>query len=215
MIDNKTNEIVALGRRKRATARVRLTGSGKFIVNGKEVREVHSRTRRACILATQPFEATGTTGTFDVRAICDGGGISGQAGALRLGIARALLQNDANNHGALRSAGMLTRDAAKSSARGTDNPAPASASSSPSAKPRVSPYVIYIPGNFGDFLSPDSGASIGPRIAIPEIASTRGSDMMQAGLWEQGDILTVNLPLAPEGFLQCATKGITKPRQQK
>ena len=111
MIDNKTNEIVALGRRKRATARVRMTpGSGKFIVNGKEVREYLERDVLV-FLATQPFQATGTTGTFDVRAICDGGGISGQAGALRLGIARALLENDANTHGALRSAGMLTRDA--------------------------------------------------------------------------------------------------------
>lgn len=111
MIDSKTNEIVALGRRKRASARVRIKpGTGKFIVNGKDVKEYLERDVLV-FLAMQPFEATGTTGTFDVRAICDGGGISGQAGALRLGVARALLQNDANVHSTLRSAGLLTRDA--------------------------------------------------------------------------------------------------------
>ncbi len=111
MIDKNTNEIVAVGRRKRATARVRIKpGTGKFVVNGKEVRDYLERDVLVT-LANLPFEATGTSGTFDVRALCTGGGISGQAGALRLGIARALLENDKNVQSALRSAGLLTRDA--------------------------------------------------------------------------------------------------------
>jgi len=109
--DKNSNEIVALGRRKRASARVRIKpGTGKFIVNGKEVRDYLERDVLV-FLATQPFEATGTTGSFDVRARCAGGGISGQAGALRLGIARALVKNDENLQSTLRKAGMLTRDA--------------------------------------------------------------------------------------------------------
>ena len=111
MIDKKTNEIVAVGRRKRASARVRIKpGTGKFIVNGKTVEEYLERDVLV-FLAKQPFAATGTVDQFDVRAICDGGGISGQAGALRLGVARALMENDANLRGTLRTAGLLTRDA--------------------------------------------------------------------------------------------------------
>jgi len=85
-------------------------GTGKFIVNGKELRDYLERDVLVFI-ATQPFATTGTTNQFDVRAICDGGGIAGQAGALRLGVARALMENDENLRGTLRSAGMLTRDA--------------------------------------------------------------------------------------------------------
>ena len=111
MIDKKTNEVVAVGRRKRASARVRIKpGTGKFTVNGKDVKEYLERDVLV-YLATQPFAATGTADQFDVRATCVGGGISGQAGALRLGVARALLENDANLKGTLRSAGLLTRDA--------------------------------------------------------------------------------------------------------
>lgn len=111
MIDKNTNEIVAVGRRKRASARVRIKpGTGKFVVNGKEVKEYLERDVLV-FLANQPFEATGTVGSFDVRARCSGGGISGQAGALRLGIARALVENDQNTQSTLRTAGFLTRDA--------------------------------------------------------------------------------------------------------
>ena len=111
MIDKKTNEIVAVGRRKRASARVRIKpGTGKFTVNGKDVKEYLERDVLV-YLAKQPFQATGTMDQFDVRAICDGGGVSGQAGALRLGVARALMENDSNLRGTLRSAGLLTRDA--------------------------------------------------------------------------------------------------------
>ena len=111
MIDKKTNEIVAIGRRKRASARVRIKpGTGKFVVNGKSVEEYLERDVLV-FLAKQPFSATGSVDQWDVRAICDGGGISGQAGALRLGVARALMENDPNLRGTLRTAGLLTRDA--------------------------------------------------------------------------------------------------------
>ena len=109
-VDSKTNEVVAVGRRKRATARVRLQpGSGQFIVNGKPIQDYLCR-EVLVMLAKHPFEATGTVDRYDVRAICDGGGLSGQAGALSLGVARALLHLDENNKPALRGEGVLTRD---------------------------------------------------------------------------------------------------------
>ena len=111
MIDPKTNEIVALGRRKRATARVRIQpGSGKFVVNGKPVDEYLAR-ETLVQMASQPLDVTGLNGSFDVRAICAGGGLAGQADAIRLGIARALCENDENIRPALRAAGLMTRDA--------------------------------------------------------------------------------------------------------
>ena len=110
-IDPRTNEVVAVGRRKEATARVRLKpGTGQIIVNGHPVREYLGR-EVLVMLATQPFLATGTVQQYDVRANCDGGGLAGQAGALRLGIARALVKANENWLPALRKAGMLTRDA--------------------------------------------------------------------------------------------------------
>ena len=111
MIDSKTQEIVAVGRRKRATARVRIKpGTGKFIVNGKEVREYLCRDVLVQA-AKRAFEVTGNADRFDVRAICDGGGLSGQAGALRHGVARALVENEEALRVTLRRAGLLTRDA--------------------------------------------------------------------------------------------------------
>lgn len=97
------------GRRKNAIARVRLVpGSGKVTVNGREGLEYFGR--EALIdYAKAPFRATETNDHFDVIARCDGGGISGQAGALRHGIARALLE--AGDYRAdLKKAGYLTRD---------------------------------------------------------------------------------------------------------
>lgn len=109
--DKNTNEILATGRRKRATARVRIKpGSGVITVNGKPVDEYLQRDVLVQV-AMQPFEVTGTSGRFDIRARCDGGGLSGQAGALRLGIARALTKTDENLQSSLRGAGLLTRDA--------------------------------------------------------------------------------------------------------
>ena len=111
MIDSKTNETVAIGRRKRASARVRIKpGSGKFEVNGRPLADYLSRETLVQI-AMQPFDATETLGRFDVRARCNGGGLAGQAGALRLGIARALVEDNENLRVALRGAGLLTRDA--------------------------------------------------------------------------------------------------------
>lgn len=111
MLDPKTNEIVALGRRKRATARVRIRpGAGKFIVNGKPVMEYLAR-ETLVQMASQPLAVAGLRESFDVRCICAGGGLAGQADAIRLGIARALCENDENIRPALRAAGLMTRDA--------------------------------------------------------------------------------------------------------
>ncbi len=104
-------ETLAVGRRKNARARVRLQpGSGKIHVNGRPVDEYMARDVLV-MLAKQPFEVTETLDKFDVRVRCHGGGVSGQAGALRLGIARALAKYDEKHHGPLRKAGLLTRDA--------------------------------------------------------------------------------------------------------
>ena len=110
MIDKYTKEVVALGRRKRARARVRIKpGTGKFIVNGKPVDEYLMRDTLVQ-MATQAFEVTSTTERYDVRARCEGGGLAGQAGALRLGISRALVEENENLRSTLRGAGLLTRD---------------------------------------------------------------------------------------------------------
>jgi small subunit ribosomal protein S9 len=85
-------------------------GTGKVTVNGRPVDEYLARETLVTV-AKQPFLVTGTEGRFDVRALCDGGGLSGQAGALRLGIARALVKWDEKYRGLLRGADLLTRDA--------------------------------------------------------------------------------------------------------
>jgi len=110
VIDPNTKEIVATGRRKRAVARVRIKpGSGKFIVNGKPIEEYLAREVLVRI-AKRALVVTGTEGMYDVRALCDGGGLAGQAGALRHGIARALLEANENLRTTLRNYGLLTRD---------------------------------------------------------------------------------------------------------
>lgn len=110
-IDKASGEIVTIGRRKESTARVRIKpGSGNIVVNGREIREYLGRDVLV-MLAKQPFEATELTSRFDVRVRCNGGGKSGQAGAIRLGIARALCEHDENLRGVLKKAGFLTRDA--------------------------------------------------------------------------------------------------------
>ena len=97
------------GRRKNAIARVRLVpGTGKVTVNGRVGAEFFGR-EALLDYATTPFKVTDTMGHFDVIALCNGGGVSGQAGALRHGISRALL--DAGEYRAeLKKAGFLTRD---------------------------------------------------------------------------------------------------------
>ena len=100
------------GRRKEAVARVRLVpGSGKWVVNGKELavyfpNKVHQQ------LVSEPFRTVGAENEFDVVARINGGGTSGQAGALRLGVARALNEIDRDaNRPSLKKAGFLARDA--------------------------------------------------------------------------------------------------------
>ena len=109
MADN-TATYWGTGRRKEAVARVRLVpGTGKVVVNGRDAADYFGR-QQLVDNATAPLRITETDGHFDVLANCKGGGINGQAGALRLGIARALLE--AGEYRAdLKKAGFLTRDA--------------------------------------------------------------------------------------------------------
>ena len=109
MADN-TAVYTGTGRRKEAVARVRLVpGTGKVTVNGRDALNYFGR-QQLVDNALTPFRVTDTEGHFDVIALCDGGGINGQSGALRLGIARALLT--AGEYRAdLKKAGYLTRDA--------------------------------------------------------------------------------------------------------
>jgi len=99
------------GKRKSSVARVVLVpGSGTVTVNGKSLAEYFPRQTLQSI-ATAPLRVSATDAAFDVRARIDGGGVSGQAGALRHGIARALLDADENLRTDLKRAGFLTRDA--------------------------------------------------------------------------------------------------------
>ena len=98
------------GRRKKSIARVYVTpGTGKIVVNGKDIDEYFGLETLKVIIR-QPFAAIGAEGKFDVTANVHGGGISGQAGAIRHGISRALLQEDSENRAALKKEGFLTRD---------------------------------------------------------------------------------------------------------
>ncbi|HVN71080.1 MAG TPA: 30S ribosomal protein S9 [Desulfomonilia bacterium] len=101
----------ATGRRKNATARVWLSpGTGEMTVNGRPMNEYFSR-ETLQISAKQPFDITETKGQFDIYATVSGGGISGQAGALRHGISRALASFDVEKfRSKLKAAGFLTRD---------------------------------------------------------------------------------------------------------
>lgn len=100
----------AVGRRKTSVARVRMTpGSGDITVNKKAMAEFFSRETLKGIVR-QPFELTNTVGKFNVTANVNGGGESGQAGAVRHGIARALMLSDATLRGVLKKAGLVTRD---------------------------------------------------------------------------------------------------------
>ncbi|MBB5017629.1 small subunit ribosomal protein S9 [Chitinivorax tropicus] len=99
------------GRRKSAVARVFLAaGKGQIIVNGKPVDEYFSR-ETGRMIVRQPLELTNHVETFDIKVNVTGGGENGQAGAVRHGIARALVDYDASLKSALRKAGLMTRDA--------------------------------------------------------------------------------------------------------
>ncbi|WDF82228.1 30S ribosomal protein S9 [Lacticaseibacillus pabuli] len=98
------------GRRKNSVARVRLVpGTGKITMNGKDVR-AYLPFETLITDMNQPFDLTETKGQYDVLVNVNGGGFTGQAGATRHGIARALLTVDPDFRGALKKAGMLTRD---------------------------------------------------------------------------------------------------------
>jgi small subunit ribosomal protein S9 len=99
------------GRRKEAVARVRIrTGTGVVTVNRRPV-EAYFPSATQRMVATEPLRLTDTAETYDVDATIDGGGVSGQAGALRLAIARGLVELDPEQRMALKRAGLLTRDA--------------------------------------------------------------------------------------------------------
>ena len=98
------------GRRKKSIARVRLyPGSGEITINGRSIDDYFGL-ETLKLIVNQPFGVTGTTGKFDIVANVTGGGISGQAGAIRHGVARALVAADANFRPALKAAGFMTRD---------------------------------------------------------------------------------------------------------
>ncbi len=99
------------GRRKRAVARVRVrTGQGAITVNARPFEEFFtSATHR--MIVTEPLRMTDNTASYDIDVTIDGGGVSGQAGAFRLGIARALCELDPELRVSLKKAGFLTRDA--------------------------------------------------------------------------------------------------------
>ncbi len=101
---------IGTGRRKKAVARVRLIpGTGRITINKKDLEDYFPLEilRRE---VKRPFEVTGSEGKFDVIALVNGGGTTGQAGALRHGVSRALVEADAEYRPALKAAGFLTRD---------------------------------------------------------------------------------------------------------
>ncbi|MBQ9365409.1 MAG: 30S ribosomal protein S9 [Schwartzia sp.] len=105
------------GRRKSSVARVRLVpGDGKVTVNGREM-EDYFGLKTLELIIRQPLELTEMTDKYDVIARVDGGGVSGQAGAIRHGISRALLELDKELRPALKKAGFLTRDSRKKERR--------------------------------------------------------------------------------------------------
>ncbi|NMC64349.1 MAG: 30S ribosomal protein S9 [SAR324 cluster bacterium] len=108
---SKGGVIHCVGKRKRAIARVFLKpGEGKIVVNGKPFQEYFGRAVLQQI-AKQSLEATNQLDKLDVNVIANGGGLSGQAGAIRHGIARALIKMDEANRKTLRAEGLVTRDA--------------------------------------------------------------------------------------------------------
>jgi small subunit ribosomal protein S9 len=106
-----TSASIATGRRKSSAARVFLKpGKGAITVNGRPVEEFFGR-KTGVMIVRQPLELVHMTDRFDVSVSVEGGGITGQAGAIRLGITRALIQYDEELRKPLRAAGFVTRDA--------------------------------------------------------------------------------------------------------
>ena len=106
-----TEQYYGTGRRKSSKARVYLSkGKGEIIVNKRPLDEFFGR-ETACMIVRQPLEKLEMTDMWDINATVEGGGISGQAGAIRLGLTRALMEYDGELRGTLRKAGFVTRDA--------------------------------------------------------------------------------------------------------
>ena len=99
------------GRRKHSVARVRLVpGEGRIVINKRDINDYFGGLETLKLIVKQPLELTETLGNYDVLVIAHGGGITGQAGAIRHGISRALLKADPEYRGGLKKAGFLTRD---------------------------------------------------------------------------------------------------------
>mgnify|MGYP001550160097 CR=1 FL=1 len=106
-----TEQYYGTGRRKSSKARVFLSkGKGDIVVNNRPLDEFFGR-ETACMVVRQPLEKLEMTDMFDINATVEGGGISGQAGAIRLGLTRALMEYDGELRSPLRKAGFVTRDA--------------------------------------------------------------------------------------------------------
>ncbi len=105
-----TNSTLKVGRRKTATARVLMkSGNGAIIINKKDAKD-YFRTENLYEEVLHPLKATNTLGNYDLNIIVSGGGFTGQAGAIKLGIARALVENNAELKSTLRKEGLMTRD---------------------------------------------------------------------------------------------------------
>src|SRR3954447_22818949 len=103
-------EFIATGRRKEAVARLRMTaGTGKIEINGRSFEE-YFKTLPLQNIVLRPFEVSQTVNTFDVKVNAHGGGLNGQAGAVRLAVARALTESNPELRAALKADGLLTRD---------------------------------------------------------------------------------------------------------
>ena len=108
---NNGGKFYATGKRKQAVAKVWIQpGSGNVTVNTKEIKDYFMRDSLVMNIK-QPLTCTSTTESYDISATVTGGGLSGQAGALRLGVSRALLEADPGHRAALKRGGFLTRDA--------------------------------------------------------------------------------------------------------
>ena len=106
----KTVQYYGTGRRKESVARVRLVpGTGKVVINGRDIDDYFGL-ETLKVIVRQPLNATNTLGKFDVLCTVTGGGVSGQAGAIRHGVARALLKVEDTFRATLKAAGFLTRD---------------------------------------------------------------------------------------------------------
>lgn len=109
-MDGMVERFYATGKRKKSVAKVWVqAGKGEIIVNNKSLKEYFRRESLECIIR-HPLTMTDTLGSLDIKATVKGGGLSGQSGALRLGISRALILTNASLRAPLKKAGFLTRD---------------------------------------------------------------------------------------------------------